>query len=77
MYPRVKIVTSAVDDVHSEDRHCLVPGIGSFGDRFFGTDIYSPTTVASRLEHYLQEENEPVSSESCADDVEDYSTELQ
>ena len=41
VYPKVKIVTSAVDDVCNVDKHCLVPGMGNFGDRFFGTDLFS------------------------------------
>ncbi len=35
----MKVVASAVDSVASTDKHCLVPGLGNFGDRFFGTDI--------------------------------------
>jgi len=84
VYPKVRIVTSAVDEVDPDNNHFLVPGIGNFGDRFFGTDISpaSPTTAiaASCLEDYLlREENEPTgSSESYAgDDIEDYSAELR
>ncbi len=36
-YPDVKIVTSAIDDALNENAY-MVPGIGDFGDRFFGTD---------------------------------------
>lgn len=37
-YPDIKIVTSAVDEGLNEKAYIL-PGIGDFGDRFFGTDI--------------------------------------
>lgn len=36
-FPEVRIVTSAIDDCLSGDAFML-PGIGDFGDRFFGTD---------------------------------------
>lgn len=36
-FPRVKIVTSALDPEINEKFHVL-PGIGNFGDRYFGTE---------------------------------------
>ena len=36
-YPDIKIVTSAVDS-HLNEKNYIIPGIGDFGDRFFGTD---------------------------------------
>lgn len=36
-YPQVRIVTAAVDERLNEDAY-MIPGIGDFGDRFFGTD---------------------------------------
>lgn len=36
-HPNVKIVTSAIDERLNENAYML-PGIGDFGDRFFGTD---------------------------------------
>lgn len=36
-HPRVRIVTSAVDEQLNENAYML-PGIGDFGDRYFGTD---------------------------------------
>ncbi|XP_014664424.1 PREDICTED: uridine-cytidine kinase-like 1 isoform X2 [Priapulus caudatus] len=36
-FPKVKIVTTAVDRILNDQFH-IVPGIGNFGDRFFGTD---------------------------------------
>lgn len=35
-YPRVKIVTAAVDECLNENKY-IVPGIGDWGDRFYGT----------------------------------------
>ncbi|CAC5423827.1 udk [Mytilus coruscus] len=37
-FPKVKIVTTAVDKEVNEKYHIL-PGIGNFGDRYFGTDF--------------------------------------
>ncbi|XP_074847681.1 uridine-cytidine kinase-like 1 isoform X2 [Carettochelys insculpta] len=39
-FPRVRIITTAVDKRVSEEFH-IVPGIGNFGDRYFGTDAPS------------------------------------
>eukprot|EP00123_Amoebidium_parasiticum_P021063 comp60933_c0_seq1/m.47879 comp60933_c0_seq1/g.47879 ORF comp60933_c0_seq1/g.47879 comp60933_c0_seq1/m.47879 type:complete len:482 (-) comp60933_c0_seq1:80-1525(-) len=36
-FPRVKLVTTAVDSEIGNDFH-IVPGIGNFGDRYFGTE---------------------------------------
>jgi len=36
-YPRVRIVTSAIDRRLNENAY-MMPGIGDFGDRYFGTD---------------------------------------
>jgi uracil phosphoribosyltransferase len=36
-HPKVKIVTTAIDERLNEDAY-MMPGIGDFGDRFFGTD---------------------------------------
>uniref|UniRef100_A0A3B4AQ30 Phosphoribosyltransferase domain-containing protein n=1 Tax=Periophthalmus magnuspinnatus TaxID=409849 RepID=A0A3B4AQ30_9GOBI len=36
-FPKVKIITSAVDKSLDDSLH-VVPGIGDFGDRYFGTD---------------------------------------
>ncbi len=36
-YPKVKIVTSAIEERLNENAY-MMPGIGDFGDRFFGTD---------------------------------------
>ncbi|MFI6098037.1 uracil phosphoribosyltransferase [Lentzea sp. NPDC051213] len=36
-YPRVRIVTSAIEERLNENAYML-PGIGDFGDRFFGTE---------------------------------------
>lgn len=39
-FPNLKIVTAAVDD-GLDERQYIVPGVGDFGDRYFGTDISS------------------------------------
>jgi uracil phosphoribosyltransferase len=36
-YPDVQIVTCAIDDRLNERKY-IVPGLGDYGDRFFGTD---------------------------------------
>ncbi|VEL20792.1 unnamed protein product [Protopolystoma xenopodis] len=37
-YPQAHIVTTAVDNGLTDDYH-IVPGVGNFGDRYFGTTI--------------------------------------
>ncbi|XP_071954473.1 uridine-cytidine kinase-like 1 [Antedon mediterranea] len=37
-FPKVKIVTTAVDKEVNENFH-IIPGIGNFGNRYFGTDV--------------------------------------
>jgi uracil phosphoribosyltransferase len=36
MYPNIKVVTIVMDD-HLNEKKYIVPGLGDFGDRFFGT----------------------------------------
>ena len=36
-HPDVQVYTAAIDD-HLNDRKFIVPGLGDFGDRYFGTD---------------------------------------
>ena len=36
-YPDVKVVTGAIDPILNEKKY-IVPGLGDFGDRYFGTD---------------------------------------
>ncbi|CAH3161870.1 unnamed protein product [Porites lobata] len=38
-YPNVKIITAAVDH-EVNDKYHIIPGIGNFGDRYFGTADY-------------------------------------
>lgn len=41
-YPRLKIVTSEIDAGLNEHSR-VIPGMGEFGDRYFGTgDYYAP-----------------------------------
>ena len=37
-YPRVRMVTSSIEERLNENAY-MVPGIGDFGDRYFGTDV--------------------------------------
>ncbi|XP_058469952.1 uridine-cytidine kinase-like 1 isoform X1 [Solea solea] len=39
-FPKVRIITTAVDKEVNEQFH-IIPGIGNFGDRYFGTDAPS------------------------------------
>lgn len=39
-YPRVPLVTSSIEERLNENAYML-PGIGDFGDRYFGTDVVS------------------------------------
>ncbi|TRY98146.1 hypothetical protein DNTS_028493 [Danionella cerebrum] len=39
-FPKVRIITTAVDKKVNDEFH-IVPGIGNFGDRYFGTDAPS------------------------------------
>jgi len=36
-FPQVKIITSSIDKTLDENFH-IIPGLGSFGDRYFGTE---------------------------------------
>jgi len=47
-FPHVKIVTSAVDPEINDKFHVL-PGIGNFGDRYFGTE---PKNPVNRFEYH-------------------------
>jgi uracil phosphoribosyltransferase len=39
-YPLVTIVTAEVDS-HLDTKKYIIPGIGDFGDRYFGTDLFT------------------------------------
>ena len=43
-YPRMKVITSEVDAGLSDDNKVL-PGVGEFGDRYFGTEIPSMASL--------------------------------
>ena len=40
MFPSLKIVTSEIDASLNEE-YRVIPGLGEFGDRYFGTDDWS------------------------------------
>ena len=50
-YPKVTIITAAVDPNISKDFKIL-PGLGNFGDRYFGTDFVDD--VISENENWVQ-----------------------
>jgi len=37
-FPKVRIVTTAIDSALDEKKY-IIPGIGDFGDRYFGTSV--------------------------------------
>jgi len=39
-YPQIKIITAQIDPILVESTKYLAPGIGDFGDRYFGTVNY-------------------------------------
>jgi hypothetical protein len=45
-FPKVKIVTTACDTQLDHETGFICPGLGNFGDRYFGTDLvgYSSDT---------------------------------
>lgn len=45
-FPKVKIVTTACDTQLDHNTGFICPGLGNFGDRYFGTDLltYSSDT---------------------------------
>merc|ERR1712126_5025 len=49
-FPGVKIITTAVDP-EINDRFHVMPGIGNFGDRYFGTE--------PKIQHKFRNENSP------------------
>ena len=42
-YPEVKIITSAMDTMVNDSYH--IPGVGNYGDRYFGTEPEEHTAV--------------------------------
>ncbi len=51
-FPRVHIITSAVDRQLS-DRFHILPGIGNFGNRYFGTEPSSTVPSPSSSQYNL------------------------
>lgn len=48
-FPRIKIVTSEIDVGLNEDFR-VIPGMGEFGDRYFGTDDDEQQVVTPPLQ---------------------------
>lgn len=38
VYPKIKIVTGSIDPELFEDSKYIAPGLGDFGDRYYGTN---------------------------------------
>ena len=53
-YPAVKIITSAMDSIVNDSYH-IIPGVGNYGDRYFGStepeDYYLALTINSTMLH--------------------------
>mmetsp|Transcript_50052 Transcript_50052/g.160131 ORF Transcript_50052/g.160131 Transcript_50052/m.160131 type:complete len:475 (-) Transcript_50052:102-1526(-) len=45
-YPRLKVVTSAIEQGTGPD-HSVRPGLGDFGDRYFGTDSFTEESIVA------------------------------
>ena len=43
-FPKVKIVTTACDTQLDQETGFICPGLGNFGDRYFGTDSIASTS---------------------------------
>ncbi len=43
-FPKVKIVTTACDTQLDQETGFICPGLGNFGDRYFGTDLIASTS---------------------------------
>lgn len=50
-FPRIKIVTSEIETGLNEDFR-VIPGMGEFGDRYFGTDDDDELVVAHTQQRY-------------------------
>lgn len=61
-FPKVKIVTTACDTELEPKTYFICPGLGNFGDRYFGTD---PVASASDNEDLPNGFSEQLSSQSC------------
>ena len=48
-YPSIKIVVASIDDGLNE-RKVIVPGLGDFGCRYFGTDVASDDELEANAE---------------------------
>ncbi|CAF4019503.1 unnamed protein product [Rotaria magnacalcarata] len=49
VFPKVKIVTTACDTQLDLTSGFICPGLGNFGDRYFGTDLTGYTSDADDL----------------------------
>jgi len=63
-FPRLKIVTSEIDAALNEEFR-VVPGMGEFGDRYFGTDDDPPAPLPENA--YMIQQNPKVLTMRCSD----------
>uniref|UniRef100_A0A8C4QAH6 Uridine-cytidine kinase n=1 Tax=Eptatretus burgeri TaxID=7764 RepID=A0A8C4QAH6_EPTBU len=54
-FPKVKIITTALDKAVNDQFH-IIPGIGNFGDRYFGTDGHGEWSAEEEEEHSCESE---------------------
>jgi uracil phosphoribosyltransferase len=38
VFPKVKVITAAIDPVLNDNKY-IIPGLGDFGDRYFGSRL--------------------------------------
>ena len=53
-FPRIKIVTSEIETGLNEDFR-VIPGMGEFGDRYFGTDDDDQPVLAPTKQRYEEQ----------------------
>ncbi|CAD5226000.1 unnamed protein product [Bursaphelenchus xylophilus] len=63
-FPKVKLVTTAVDNRINELCH-IIPGMGNFGDRYYGTDAVGLTSDNENEESIFGDEDEMASVDSA------------
>jgi hypothetical protein len=59
-FPKVKIVTTACDTQLDQKTGFICPGLGNFGDRYFGTDL------SSYLDDAMITTNENLNFQACS-----------
>lgn len=68
-FPKVKIVTTACDTELDHTTGFICPGLGNFGDRYFGTDVF---TYSSDTDDGPMATNGNLSFQPCTPDSPDF-----